>query len=83
VKLTRAFQSVAFKSPVYGAYSELYAALSPDLKEENNGGYILAWGRVGEIQEDVAKELKSKTEGGTGNAAKFVEYCNREIKAFL
>jgi retinol dehydrogenase 12 len=77
------FQSLVFKPPVYGAYSELYAALFPGLKEEHNGGFLLAWGRVGELQEDIAKGLKSKSEGGTGTAAKFIEYCDHEIKPFV
>lgn len=72
-----------FKPPIYGAYSELYASLSPELKEKHNGGYILAWGRVADMQEDVAKGLKSKSEGGTGAAKIFLEYCDRETRAFL
>lgn len=83
MRLTAVMQSLVFKSPVYGAYSELYAALFPGLNEEHNGGFLLAWGRVGEVQEDIAKGLKSKSEGGTGTAARFIEYCDREIKSFL
>jgi len=83
ITLTVLFQRTLFKPPIYGAYSELYAALSPELEEKHNGGYLLAWGRVGEMQEDIAKGLKGRSEGGTDNAAKFMKYCDREIKAFL
>jgi len=69
-----------FKAPVYGAYSELYAAFSPQLKAENNGGYVLAWGRVAGLPEDITNGLKSKAEGGSGAAGTFLEYCEREAK---
>lgn len=82
-KLTCKMQRTILKPAIYGAYSELYAALSPELKEENNGGYLLPWGRIGEMQEDIAKGLKSKSEGGTGTAARFIEYCNRKTESFL
>ena len=82
MKLTFMFQRM-FRPPIYGAYSELYATLSPELKGKHNGGYLLAWGRVGEVQEDIAKGLKSKSEGGTGNAARFIKYCDRVVKVFL
>lgn len=32
-----------FKPAEYGAYSELFAALSPTLGKENNGGHIVPW----------------------------------------
>jgi retinol dehydrogenase 12 len=75
-------QNLLFKGPVYGAYSELYAGFSPDLKAENNGGYVMAWGRIAELPEDVTKGLKSKEQGGTGAAEAFLEYCERHTKRF-
>lgn len=70
------------KSPNYGAYSELYAGFSPDLGTEHNGGFVTAWGRVADMPEDISKGLKSKSEGGSGAAAKFLKYCDREVKSF-
>lgn len=43
----------------------------------------MAWGRIADMPEGVAKGLKSKSEGGTGEAKMFLEYCDREIKGFL
>ena len=71
-----------FKSPAYGAYSELFAAFSPELKAENNGGYVLAWGRLAELPKHILDGLKSKIDGGTGEAKMFVDYCERETLAF-
>jgi retinol dehydrogenase-12 len=76
-------QVMTFRPPIYGAYSELYAVLSPELKVEHNGGYLVAWGRVGDMGKGIAKGLKSKSEGGTGAAETFMEYCDRETKRFL
>lgn len=72
-----------FKPAEYGAYSELFAALSPTLGKENNGGHIVPWGRIGMVQKDVASGLKDTSEGGSGNAAVFIKYCNRAVEAFL
>ncbi|KAI1327029.1 putative short-chain dehydrogenase [Xylariaceae sp. FL0255] len=71
-----------FKGPVYGPYSELFAAFSPILEEEYNGGYVLAWRRVAELPDYIRCGLKSETEGGTGGVKMFVEYCEREIVRF-
>ncbi|KAE9376138.1 putative short-chain dehydrogenase [Stipitochalara longipes BDJ] len=71
-----------FKAPVYGAYSELYAGFSPQLKAEDNGGYVMAWGRVAGLPEDITTGLKGKAEGGSGAAEMFLEYCERETKKF-
>lgn len=72
-----------FKPPLYGAYSELYAAFSPDLKAEHNGGYLMAWGRIMDMPEDLKQGLKSEKDGGNGKAHKFVGYCDGETRNFL
>jgi retinol dehydrogenase-12 len=43
----------------------------------------MAWGRIADIQEDIVKGLKTKSEGGTGNAKIFLQYCDQETKNFL
>lgn len=83
MQLTFLCQGIFFKPAIYGAYSELYAVLSTDLKAEHNGGYLVAWGRVGEMSKGVSNGLKSKLEGGTGLAETFIKYCNRETELFL
>jgi hypothetical protein len=76
-------QSILFKSSVYGAYSELYAGFSPDVTEKDNGGHLMAWGRKAYLPKGCEDGLKGKAEGGTGEAGKFFEYCDRETNKFL
>ncbi|VEU22206.1 DEKNAAC103214 [Brettanomyces naardenensis] len=44
-------------SPMYpayfGAYTELFAALSPSLKTANSGSYVIPWGQMGSARQDV------------------------------
>ncbi|KFX89677.1 hypothetical protein V495_04427 [Pseudogymnoascus sp. VKM F-4514 (FW-929)] len=81
---TRVAMSVVFRSPpVFGAYSELYAGFSPEIKAEHNGGHMMAWGRIAELPKDIIQGTKSKAEGGTGAKATFMKYCDREVKDFL
>ncbi len=68
---------------MYGAYSELYAGWSPEVKMEHNGGHLMAWGRIADMPQETVDGLKSKSEGGTGTAARFLEYCDREIRNYL
>ncbi|OBT44891.1 hypothetical protein VE00_04759 [Pseudogymnoascus sp. WSF 3629] len=82
--VTRVAMSLFFRSPpVFGAYSELYAGFSPEIKAEHNGGHMMAWGRIAELPKDIIQGLKSKAEGGTGAKEKFMKYCDREVKDFL
>ena len=59
-----------------GAYTELWAGLSPQLTMEHNGQYVIPWGRVhSSPRKDLVEALKSKDDGGTGRAAEFREWC--------
>lgn len=67
-----------------GAYTELWAGLSPELKAEDNGGYIIPWGRIHPSpRKDMLDALKSVKEGGTGEAGELRQWCDREIAEFL
>lgn len=72
-----------FKPPLYGAYSELFAALSPRVTSKQNGGFIVPWGRFGDVPDHIEKGMKSKAEGGTGAAETFWNWCERETEAYL
>ncbi|KAF4625942.1 hypothetical protein G7Y89_g12222 [Cudoniella acicularis] len=74
----RLIMSVVCKPPVYGAYSEIYAAFSPEVTAEHNGGYLMAWGRIAEVPEEIVKQ-----QGPGGNGAKFYEYCDREVQQYV
>ncbi|KAK7416980.1 short-chain alcohol dehydrogenase [Neonectria punicea] len=72
-----------FKSAKFGAYSELFGLLSPEITFEKNGTYIIPWGRFGCLPEDFKTGLKKADQGGTGTSARFVDWCERETKAYM
>lgn len=65
-----------FHPAKYGAYTNLYAALSSDIKTENSGSYVVPWGHIGGVKK-VVKSIKRKDEGGTGDAEKFWMWSDR------
>jgi retinol dehydrogenase 12 len=73
---------ILLHEPIFGAYTELWAACSPDVGESENGTYISPWGRVGAVRDDIARGQKSKEEGGTGVGEKFWEWCEKETEGY-
>ncbi|RKL15206.1 hypothetical protein BFJ68_g5843 [Fusarium oxysporum] len=71
-----------FKAPKYGAYSELFGLLSPDITADNNGVLIYPWGRIGCIPDDIKVSLKNGQEGGTGLSKAFADWCEREARQY-
>jgi len=69
--------------PVYGAYTELFAGLSPEVKIEKTGDWVIPWGRFYPIRKDLLNAVKSEKEGGTGGAYKFWEWTEEQVKAYL
>ena len=69
--------------PKMGAYTELWAGLSPEVSMEMNGGYVIPWGRRHPApRQDILDALKSTEEGGTGQAAEFREWCEKQIAEY-
>ncbi|KAK3380939.1 hypothetical protein B0H63DRAFT_494901 [Podospora didyma] len=66
----------------YGAYSELFGALSPDVTKEKNGAYIMPWGRFGHVPADLAVAMAPASDGGNGLSRKFLHLCERETSAY-
>ncbi|ORX93900.1 hypothetical protein BCR34DRAFT_550569 [Clohesyomyces aquaticus] len=68
-----------FKGPKYGAYTELYAGLSPDVK---TGAFYVPWGRPGSPPSHLEASLK-----GQGSeksiSTRFYEWCERETSRFI
>lgn len=59
---------------IFGAYTELYAGLSPDLTiEKHQGGFVWPWGRAGPVRRDIQAECKVG-----GNSEKVAQWCERE-----
>jgi retinol dehydrogenase 12 len=76
-------QGILFKPPVFGAYSELFAALSPSITAQHNGGFVIPWGRFGDIPTHIEKGLKPQADGGSGAAEKFWCWCERETECYF
>ncbi|KAH6638588.1 hypothetical protein BKA67DRAFT_528795 [Truncatella angustata] len=65
-----------------GAYTEIYAGLSPEVTLENNGRYIIPWGRFGLLPDHVSVGLRSKEEGGNGSSLRFAQWCGQLTRDF-
>ena len=61
---------------VYGAYSELYGALSPELRPQDSGAYIVPFGEVHNPREDVKAALTN------GVATQIWDYCEGLIAEY-
>ncbi|KAG8165587.1 hypothetical protein KVR01_004139 [Diaporthe batatas] len=68
--------------PINGAYTELWTILTPELTPPLSGAYVYPWGRFGSLPEGIENSMNSEGEGGTGVAAKFVQWCHRQTEAF-
>lgn len=66
-----------------GAYTELWAGLSPELTLERNGSYVIPWGRFHPSpRDDLLAALKSHDEGGTGEAGQFWRWCEEQTHEY-
>lgn len=68
--------------PIYGAYTELFAGLSPELTMAQAGAYIIPWGRIVVPKKEIADAIKSNEEGGTGVAERFYRWCDDETRKY-
>ena len=68
---------------IYGAYTELWTALSPDLTPERSGAYIVPWGRIGSFRPDIEAATKPTSEGEPGVAAKFIAWCEKQTEPYV
>ena len=67
-----------------GAYTLLYAGVSPEVDEAHNGGFIVPWGKFHPSpRKDVLEAIKTKEQGGTGLAVQFWEWCESKCKAYM
>lgn len=69
--------------PRFTAYTELYAGLSSDITLENNGCYVIPWGRIHDsLREDLLLAAHPTAEGGQGKAAELWEFCEQKTRAY-
>jgi len=81
------WQYILFKwilhPPIFGAYTELFAGLSPEITAEKSGSWIQPWGRIFPIRKDIEAGSKSGAEGGTGVAEKFWAWTEEQVKPYV
>jgi hypothetical protein len=68
---------------IFGASTGLLAGLSPEINSQINGGYIIPRGRLGHLEKNVAAGLKEESEGATGIANEFCEWCENETTPYV
>ncbi|PON31088.1 hypothetical protein TGAM01_v200508 [Trichoderma gamsii] len=70
--------------PELAALTELYAGFSADIGIQNNGCYIIPWGRISNsLREDLINATKTADEGGSGKAQEFWEVCAEKTKDYM
>ncbi len=69
--------------PIKGAYTELFAGLSPEVTMEKTGGWVVPWGRFMRIRKDLQQATKTKAEGGTGIGEEFWEWTEKQVEPYL
>ncbi|KAF2476903.1 short-chain dehydrogenase [Lindgomyces ingoldianus] len=74
----RALMSLIFKPAKYGAYTELYAGFSPDIK---SGEFVVPWGRKGCVPDHIAKSMQAA--GGKSVSTRFYEWCEEKARPFV
>lgn len=71
----------------FGAYTELYAGLSSEIKLENSGAYVIPWGRIRPDKDcprrDIIAAMTSAEDGGLGYPKRFWEWCEQQWKPFV
>jgi hypothetical protein len=68
---------------IFGAYTELYTGLSPEVTKKLNGSYIIPWGRVGKLTTKLQDAVSSNEQGGCGAASKYYDWCEHEVEKYL
>ncbi|KIW23903.1 uncharacterized protein PV07_12065 [Cladophialophora immunda] len=72
-------QKLLLNPVIFGAYTEIYAGLSPDLTlDKDQGGYIIPWGRRGSVRSDLIAEATKEN----GEAKKLFDWCDEVTKEF-
>ncbi|CAI6090933.1 unnamed protein product [Clonostachys chloroleuca] len=78
--VTKVFHAMSWE-PIYGAYTELYSAFSPDITVQNSGCWVIPWGRLAPVRKDIREAGMGVSEGGTGNGEKFWLWSVNELHA--
>ncbi|KAI8938595.1 hypothetical protein NX059_004469 [Plenodomus lindquistii] len=67
---------------VNGAYTELFAGLSPEAAALKQNEWVIPFGRKTQLRKDLADAVKTKDEGGNGRAQEFWEWSERQVEKY-
>ncbi|KAK1702557.1 putative estradiol 17 beta-dehydrogenase [Colletotrichum acutatum] len=70
-------------SPVYGAYTELFAGLSPQVTMEKTGSWVGPFGRFMPIRSDLMDATKAQAEGGNGHVRKVWDWTEDQVSKYM
>ncbi|KAJ8121527.1 hypothetical protein ONZ43_g2043 [Nemania bipapillata] len=76
-------RSTLLHPPVYGAYTCLFAAFSPEITVENSGTHIAPWGRLWEVIPEMARAGRSLADCGDGTAKEFWEWTEAQVDKYI
>ncbi|KAI2468307.1 NAD(P)-binding protein [Annulohypoxylon bovei var. microspora] len=84
-KLSHAFLRMFILHPtVFGAYTELFGGLSPEVTLEKSGQWVIPWGRFQSLRKDLVAGSRSTSEpGGTGTAERFWDWSEEQVRSYL
>ncbi|KAF3013214.1 hypothetical protein E8E14_005612 [Neopestalotiopsis sp. 37M] len=69
--------------PVFGAYTNLFAAFSPDVTLEKSGTFIAPWGQFWKVSPEMLAGAKPRSEGGTNIGRDFWDWTEAQVKPYL
>ncbi|KAI5923972.1 NAD(P)-binding protein [Camillea tinctor] len=69
--------------PKMGAYTVIFAALSPEVTLDKSGKFIAPWGQLWEVSNDLVAATKPKSENGTEEAAKFWKWTEIQLRPYI
>jgi retinol dehydrogenase-12 len=80
--LFRALTNPVNYPTVNGAYTEIWAGLSPTVTAKESGSYAVPFGRIYPMRGDLEAAAKSESEGGNGSTKKFWDWSEQQISNF-
>ncbi|KAI0485638.1 NAD(P)-binding protein [Xylaria cf. heliscus] len=69
--------------PKMGAYTVLFAGLSPEVTLDKSGQFIAPWGQLWQVSKDMVDAAKPKSENGAGEAASFWTWSEKQLHSYL
>ncbi|KAI1745532.1 NAD(P)-binding protein [Xylaria scruposa] len=69
--------------PKMGAYTVLFATLSPEVTLDKSGMFIAPWGQLWEVSKGMVDVTRSKSENGTGDASDFWIWTETQLCSYL